>query len=52
MFDEHEIQLINEDPNYFIKNKKLMEQIHLFNDRADEFDEDVNAKIRGKLIKE
>ena len=50
--NEHEIQLINEDPNYFIKNKKFLEQIHLFNDRADEFDEDVNAKIRGKLIKE
>ena len=29
-----------------------MEQIYLFNDRPDEFDEDLNAKIKGKIIKE
>ena len=44
--------MINEDPNYFIRSKRMRSVIKLFESEADEFTEDVNAKIRGKIIKE
>lgn len=44
--------MINEDPNYYIKKKIVREQVHLFDDKGDEFDEDENAEIKGKIIRE
>lgn len=52
LFSEKELQMVSEDPNYFIKKRKFRNKIHLFNSQQDEFDEDKDAQIRGKLIKE
>ena len=44
--------MINEDPNYFIKGKKMRDNVHIFDTLEDEFSEDRNAKVRGKIIKD
>ena len=51
-FNDEELQMINEDPNYFIKNKRLMEEINLFVSKEDEFSEEKNPSVKGKIIKE
>ncbi len=51
-FNENQLQLIYEDPNYFIKDKEYRDRITLFEANNDEFEEDKNAKQRGWIIKQ
>jgi hypothetical protein len=43
--------MINEDPNYFMRDENMRKKVDLFDTVQDEFDEDKDSKIRGKLIK-
>eukprot|EP00347_Sterkiella_histriomuscorum_P008624 403344382 len=51
-FNYQELQMINEDPNYFIKSDKIRENIRLFETDEDEFSENKNTKMKGKIIKD
>ncbi len=54
-FNEQEIQMISDDPNYFIKSDKARQNINLFESNEDEFSVDPEAtltKNKGKIIKE
>ncbi len=49
-FNENELQLVSEDPNYFIRDKGKREQISLFEFLAEDepFFESENAERRNK----
>ena len=52
---EHEIQMVNEDPNYYIKSRQAMDNINLFEIKEEEFETEPNedvVKNKGKAIKE
>jgi len=52
---EQEIQMVNEDPNYYIKSRQAMENINLFETKEEEFETEPNEEIvknKGKVIKE
>ena len=44
--------MVNEDPNYFIKDEGMRSKVKLFDAQVDEFDEDKDMKIRGKIIRQ
>jgi len=52
LFTEQEIQAINDDPNYYIKDPDFREKVTIFNDRPDEFDEVAATVNKGKLIRD